>query len=335
MLSVIIPVYNTGEYLRDCVRSVCSQTFKDLQIILIDDGSEDKTAELCDILAAEDPRITVIHKKNEGVSIARNLGLEMADGEYVSFIDSDDTVDPHMFEQMISAITESKSQIAMCDAITICPGKVDEIDTIPDYPVSAIIESKSIPADTLTRLAGSACRCMYKRHDTLLEKRLRFPAGIKFSEDRIFNIIAMGEASKIAYIKRPFYRRLIRPGSACFRFYPDMTFQIITMRRSLLDAVHNYWGEKYIRAYEQQIAGQILYAITNFTSPSNGHSSRQQITKIKELCNSEDINECIIAAGNTDLRSRAILKKRHLTLFIIGKTTNIIHRICRKGQYRP
>lgn len=334
-LSIIIPVYNTGEYLRACVDSITAQTYSNLEIIIVDDGSESFTAELCDELAAGDSRIKVIHKKNEGVSIARNTGLDAASGEFLGFIDSDDTIEPQMFERMLETIRQSGAQIAMCDAVTIYSNRPDEPDTLPDYAGSTIIDTKTLSPSALTNLAGSVCRCIYRRTDALLNYRVRFPEGIKFSEDRIFNIAAMGLADKIAYIKEPFYRRLIRPGSACFRFYPDMTRQIASMRRTLLDIVTKYWGENYVGAYENQIAAQIRYAVTNFTAQSNGLSASAQKERLKDLCGNNDIKECLRNSDSTDMRSRLILSNRCTTLFCIGRLTNFIHRLCRKGQYRP
>lgn len=334
-VSIIIPVYNTGDYLRACVDSITAQTYRNLEIIIVDDGSESFTAELCDELAANDSRIKVIHKKNEGVSIARNTGLDAASGEFLGFIDSDDTIEPQMFERMLEAIHQSGAQIAMCDAVTVYSNRPDEPDTLPDYTESTLIDTKKLAPSVLTNLAGSVCRCIYRRTDALLKFRVRFPEGIKFSEDRIFNIAAMGLADKIAYIKEPFYRRLIRPGSACFRFYPDMTRQIASMRRTLLDTVTRFWGENYVEAYEHQIAAQIRFAVTNFTATSNALSASAQKKLLKELCGNNDITECLRNSNPTDMRSRLILSNRCTALFCIGRLTNFIHRLCRKGQYRP
>ncbi|MDE6612281.1 MAG: glycosyltransferase, partial [Muribaculaceae bacterium] len=103
-VSVIIPIYNTGEYLRACIGSICRQTHRDLQIIMIDDGSAETTAAICDQIAASDHRITIVHKPNEGVSKARNHGLEIADGDVVCFVDSDDTIEPSMIEDLLAAM---------------------------------------------------------------------------------------------------------------------------------------------------------------------------------------------------------------------------------------
>lgn len=106
LITVIVPVYNILEYLPRCVHSITAQTYRNLEILLVDDGSTDGTGELCDKLGAEDERIRVFHKENGGSSSARNLGLLHAAGEYIGFVDSDDYIEPDMYEQLLSAIKE-------------------------------------------------------------------------------------------------------------------------------------------------------------------------------------------------------------------------------------
>lgn len=333
MVSVIIPIYNTGEYLRSCIQSICNQTYSDLQIIMIDDGSDGETSGICDEIAATDSRICVIHKDNEGVSIARNAALDIAEGDIICFVDSDDTIQPNMIGTLANELHRTGAQIAMCDATTITPGKPDERDTIPGIASSCLLEKSDITPAMLTLLAGSAWRCAYKRTD-MLSRYGKFPTGIKFSEDRIFNIIAMGLAKQIVYVKKSYYNRLIRAGSACFRFYPDMTGQISKMRDVMLQSVMNYWGEKYVKAFEKQIAGQIHYAVTNYTAPSNGLTFIQKSKAIRELCDNSDIRQCIADSDCTDIRSRMILKGNYRLLTLFGLLTNKYHKLCKIGQYQ-
>lgn len=114
MISVIIPVYNTNVYLRQCVESVIAQTYKKLEIILVDDGSTDDSGTLCDHLAARDERIKVIHQPNGGAGAARNTGIKAAKGEFVAFVDSDDWIDPEMLEYMREKLRRTGSDIAVC-----------------------------------------------------------------------------------------------------------------------------------------------------------------------------------------------------------------------------
>ncbi len=333
-VSVIIPIYNTGDYLRSCVESVLHQTYSDTEVILVDDGSETYTAQICDELADGDSRIKVIHKANQGVSIARNIGMQHATGQVICFVDSDDTIQPEMLSSLVAALIDNDAQIALCDAITITPGQPDELDTFPLLPESCVLQKTQIAPAMLTLIAGSACRCAYKRIDMLEFNNVKFPEGIKFSEDRIFNILALSKASRIAYIKTPFYNRLIRKGSACFRFYPDMTAQISAMRQALLQAVKAAWGTDFIQAYEQQITGQILYAITNFTSPDNKLSLARQYALIKQHCANVSIKECILTSRDTSLRAKLLLQNKPLLLTLIGRMTNTYHKLCKIGQYR-
>lgn len=114
-ITVIIPVYNTERFVEKCVRSVCGQTYRNLEIILVDDGSTDGSPEVCDRLAREDGRISVLHRENGGASAARNAGLDIATGEYVGFIDSDDYIAPNMYERLYQALTEADAELSVCD----------------------------------------------------------------------------------------------------------------------------------------------------------------------------------------------------------------------------
>lgn len=115
LVSIIIPVYNTEKYLANCIESVLKQTYDNIQVILIDDGSTDSSGEICDLYAKNDKRIIVIHKKNEGVSIARNIGLMKATGEYIGFVDSDDVVLPDMYATLVDVLDNNKCDMVFCN----------------------------------------------------------------------------------------------------------------------------------------------------------------------------------------------------------------------------
>ena len=117
IVSVIVPVYNTEKYLRQCVDSIINQTYSNLEIILVDDGSTDKSGEICDDYGRIDNRVKVVHKPNGGQSSARNHALNICSGEYVSFIDSDDWLELDMYERLVTAIKEENAQVAICDII--------------------------------------------------------------------------------------------------------------------------------------------------------------------------------------------------------------------------
>ena len=115
-ISVIVPVYKAEAYLETCVKSIREQTYQNLEIILIDDGSPDRCGQLCDQFAAEDPRIRVIHKENGGQSAARNMGLDIATGDYIGFVDADDWIEPTMYETLYQLLQQHGAQISACGA---------------------------------------------------------------------------------------------------------------------------------------------------------------------------------------------------------------------------
>lgn len=120
-ISVIVPVYKVEPYLRKCLDSVVNQTYRNLEIILVDDGSPDSCGTICDEYAARDERIKVIHKANNGVALARNVGLDAATGDYIGWVDSDDWIEPEMFEAMLAAVEAYNADIAICSRMEIYP----------------------------------------------------------------------------------------------------------------------------------------------------------------------------------------------------------------------
>ena len=114
MLSVIVPIYNVKPYLRQCIESICCQTYRDLEIILVDDGSCDGSSKICDQYRKMDDRIVVLHKENEGLVKARKTGLQISRGEYIAYVDGDDWIEPEMFERLYGTMTENNADIVMC-----------------------------------------------------------------------------------------------------------------------------------------------------------------------------------------------------------------------------
>lgn len=122
-ISVIVPVYKVEKYLHRCVDSILNQTFTDLEIILVDDGSPDRCGEICDEYARKDSRVRVIHKENGGLSDARNVGIDISRGKYIGFVDSDDYIEKDMYEYLYSIITKESADVAMCEIFDCFAGK--------------------------------------------------------------------------------------------------------------------------------------------------------------------------------------------------------------------
>lgn len=182
LLSVIVPVYNIIEYLPRCVRSITAQTYENLEILLVDDGSTDGTGKLCDELAKEDGRIRVLHKENGGSSSARNLGLTVISGEYVGFVDSDDYIEPDMYENLYNAM-DGSFQIAQ-----VGRNEIDEQGNIlPDICIppqqKEEISSEAFMRELLMHRGDcSFCTKLIKRE---LFEGLEFPVGLLNEDFRL------------------------------------------------------------------------------------------------------------------------------------------------------
>jgi len=207
-VSIVVPVYNVEDYLEFCVESLKAQTLSDIEIILVDDGSPDSSGKLCDKLAETDPRISVIHKENGGLSSARNAGIAVAKGDYIGFVDSDDWVEPDMYEHLLSLIEEHGADIADCGMIEISDRVFTEL---PKTEETAVLDRNGA-LDIFFRISKAdinycVCDKLFRRE---LFQNVLFTEGIIF-EDIDFNYRALihiekvveSEAVKYYYFKNP------------------------------------------------------------------------------------------------------------------------------------
>ena len=178
LLSIIVPVYDVENYLQKCIDSILAQIFTDFELILVDDGSPDNCPALCDAAAAKDARIRVIHQKNGGLSAARNAGLDVARGEWIGFVDSDDYIAPEMYETLYKAVQSTGADLALCDYV-----KVDETGALCTQTHVAVPQKSLTGRELLQKAYWTtvqiACNKLY--HRTIFAQ-LRYPVG-KLNED--------------------------------------------------------------------------------------------------------------------------------------------------------
>lgn len=210
LLTIIIPAYNITEYLSRCVRSVTAQTYRRLEIILVDDGSTDGTGELCDELAREDDRIRVYHKENGGSSSARNLALKYAAGEYIGFVDSDDYVEPDMYEELLKAIQRFQAPAAQTgrDEIDEKGNPLPDICVPPDRPL--VIEGGEFLKELLLHRGDCSFCTKLIRRDMFPEEA--FPEG-KLNEDFHLLVRMLPGMGKVASLPCRAYHVFYRIGS--------------------------------------------------------------------------------------------------------------------------
>ena len=214
MISIIVPVYNTEKYLHRCVDSILNQTFTDFELILVDDGSTDRSGEICDEYAKNDKRINVIHKSNGGLSDARNAGLDIAKGEYISFIDGDDYIHPQTYEIILKIMSETRSDLGCFNYRFIQP---DENAEFERYDADSI-EKTVVTSDELLNNFNeyyhavswiSACTKIY--HKNAFNNN-RYPYG-KVDEDSYMLHHVIGDSKRVVRIEEKLYYYVWTQGS--------------------------------------------------------------------------------------------------------------------------
>lgn len=193
LISVIVPVYNVEKYLERCVKSILRQTYTNLEIILVDDGSPDKSGKICDELANKDARISVIHKKNGGASSSRNAGIEFSHGEFICFVDSDDYIEKDYVMTLYNLIKRNNADLAKINYVEV--NTDDYSEQSKDEKEKVFLED-DVEYAYLALKVDSACVFLYRRD---LIGNTRFEVG-KTSEDILFNFEIFKKAKKLVYL---------------------------------------------------------------------------------------------------------------------------------------
>lgn len=210
LLSIIVPAFNIENYISRCLENLINQNYKNIEIIVVDDGSKDKTGEIIDSYVQKDSRIKVIHKKNEGVSIARNTGIDIAKGDYIGFVDGDDTVDEEMFEILIKNAVKYDADISHCGYKMVFPSRTDYYYNTEDIVIQNNYDGLKdlLKAD---RVEPSLSNKIYK--STLFDD-VRLSSDIKYNEDLLANFYLFRKSIKSVFYDKCMYNYMIRKGSA-------------------------------------------------------------------------------------------------------------------------
>lgn len=234
VVTVVVPVYNVEAELNRCVESLVGQTFSDLQIILVDDGSTDLSGELCDAWADRDSRICVIHKQNGGLSSARNAGIDIAEGEYLGFVDSDDFIEPDMYETLLAGMVDGEVSMVTCGRYVHMGDTVrNEFST----PVVMRLTSADAMKEALLGniIDVSACDKLYRRE---LFDEIRYPYG-RISEDAAIILQLLDRCSDVVHVGKCLYHYVFRTGSISKSTYSHKQFDVMYNCREM-----TAWVEK-------------------------------------------------------------------------------------------
>jgi glycosyltransferase involved in cell wall biosynthesis len=256
-ISVIIPVYNVEKYLERCIDSVLSQTFTDFECILIDDGSLDNSGKICDEYAKKDVRIKVIHQENGGVSCARNAGLDIAQGEWITFIDSDDWVDENYLELMYNNAVNNNCELSICGWRSIDEnGKL--MAKSKQFPV--IFFDKVSAKKTLLGFkyftTSTWCKLVYRQY--IYENNIRFDMEVTVCEDGLFWFEVIDKIDRVLYDSTPCYNYMRNANStlnSTTAIDSYMTNYIATRKMTQIEK--NKSVLRKIRSYEALVASHL------------------------------------------------------------------------------
>lgn len=235
-ISIIIPVYNVEKHLSRCIESILKQTFRNIEIILIDDGSSDKCPQICDLYAKRDPRIKVLHKENAGAGIARNSGIELATGKFISFVDSDDYIAPNMFEKLYNEIEHKDVDAVFCNYYEVFDTgqRIKKLDIKNNH----IIKNEEINTfyySIISFFRPVVWRALFKA-DILLKYDLKFVSEREvLSEDKFFLLDYLKFCNSLAFITDCLYYYYINTNSLIHRYNPSQFNLLIKAYYKLLD----------------------------------------------------------------------------------------------------
>ena len=324
IISVIVPVYNVEKYLNKCIDSILNQTFKQVEIILVDDGSTDNSPIICDEYCSRYENIKVIHKENNRVSAARNEGIKIAIGKYIALVDSDDWIEPNMLEEMYNKAEEFQTDITMCDL------KIVGIES--EYTVSqpiregyydrSMIEAELFPCLVMFENIEfpptiSNCVCLFRR-EFLIENDLFYDEDIYYCEDSIFGSKAMYNADGFYYMKNRYFYN--------YFYNPNSTTATCNMKKWDSYLIINQRLKEYFKDSKYDFSRQIKINMLYFTLNFLGEIKNSDLALDKKRENSKQIlNDVYVKNIFKNFKLPKINIKLKLLLILIKYKMNFLY----------
>jgi len=325
-VSVIVPVYKAEAFLRRCTESILRQSHRDLELLLIDDGSPDQSGALCDAIAREDGRVRALHQPNGGVSSARNLGLAQARGEYIAFVDSDDWLEPDALALLLAALTENGADSAGCGHRCVSDTGPSSREA-PALP-AGVYGPEDIRKGIVLRLLGDRLRqpvlngfvwrFLYTR-SLIADCQITFEGA--YLEDELFLLEYFCHARRLAIVEQPLYNYYWNPASATHRYMRDY---VATFRRFMerKEALARQYGLDAPLWRENSNWAGLLIAVSNVYAPGNPASLLRKRRQAEEIANLPEMRQAIAAlrpqgAGRNKQIAAGLLRRRQYMLLTL------------------
>lgn len=276
LISVIVACYNVEKYLSRCIESILSQTYKNIEIILVDDGSVDNTASICDSYASRYPNIRVVHQENKGQSVAKNVGLDLVKGEYLTFVDSDDTISTRYIEFLYNSLQKAKAEVAISTfKLVFEPYDIESLE----YDMDKVVEmsgEESVEAMFYQDKFDTTAHC--KLYKSELFDGIRCPVGVSYDDlPTIYRVLM--RAKKVVYSNYPSYNYLVRNNSIEGSSFSEQKYQ------SMVSIVSQLEGDSLLDGVRKATNCRIFsFIIRVFLSMPADHVERGKVwAKIKRL----------------------------------------------------
>lgn len=299
LVSIIIPVYNGEKTIRRCLESVINQTYKNIEIIVVNDGSTDKTLQICEEYASEDDRILIINKDNEGPSKARNLALDKATGSFVMFADCDDYVEENWCRELYDAITKNKATLALCTYYEISDKEKRRCRDAYSKLYSKFAYSIEISHNPISYYHGVLWNKIY-RNTVIRRKGIRFEEDLHFGEDFAFNLKYLEKCGKIVSIDKPLYNYVSSTTDSLSRHRKEI-YKRVDDRVALFKRYVEYWKDiklyTWVKPTIDAYIVQFYLSEIKRTSKLFGANELDEYEKYKEYI----YEECIVAHNISDV----------------------------------
>lgn len=337
-VSIIVPIYNSENYIGNCIKSILNQSYKNIEMILINDGSTDNSEEICQSYAKDNNNIVYIKQNNKGVSEARNLGIDVATGTYILFVDSDDIIDPNATKKMVYALERWKTQLVIS-----CFRKIrnyDEIEklngSINRFKPNMILDDNEF-YDNFARIffemqdlsLFTPWGKLYL-HNILKENNIKFPPNIHYGEDMWFNLQYYRYCKGVVILQEQLYLYLeMNPNSLEAKFKKNLFYNqkelYSEIKRFLVDQ-KAYYGSN-VQFLSNYFVYRVFLCLHNLSNPEGKITFEESYYEIKKIVDDDDVRKCCLYC-NVNLNSY----DQYVFDLLIAKKYEEIHEILRKPE---
>lgn len=332
-VSIIVPVYNVHNYLNNCLESLVRQTYKNIEILLIDDGSTDGSGEICDEWAIKDARIKVFHKENGGVSSARNVGITNATGEYLMAADGDDYCEETFVEKMHNAITNQNCDMALCSHYEEYTNKVINYETPYDtgvYDVEEIFNALFLATkNNETKKLFTAFWLGILKRSIIEKHNLRCDTNVTREEDLLFFLDYIGYCKKIAILNECLYHYIQRESSLIHTQYIAPTIPTIKSLLYIQEQFikiakkHNIDETLYMQSFLRLHLEQFLWQIINIYNLNSTSDKKEKLYLLKFILDNAKLVEAI-KATEKDTYKKLSLKRKITAVFVMTRNMTLV-----------